>query len=159
METHVSSGQGHRPHFNLLLTTEECLRDDKMQDIFLEPQINPHFISLLTTQECPGLKPPETDLCVERHSCSGGEHVLADQVAGMLAMMVTTILTILRILTIVRSMMLTTTLMAQVNIVGETLQGLNGPEMLPLLAEQSEKEVTVFITNINIFTLTTTIIT
>ena len=56
-------------------------------------------------------------------------------------------------------MMLTTTLMAQVNIVGETLQGLNGPEMLPLLAEQSEKEVTVFITNINIFTLTTSIIT
>ena len=56
-------------------------------------------------------------------------------------------------------MMLTTTLMAQVNIVGETLQGLNGPEMLPLLAEQSEKEVTVFITNINIFSLTTAIIT
>ena len=42
---------------------------------------------------------------------------------------------------------------------GETLQGLNGPEMLPLLAEQSEKEVTVFITNINIFILTTAIIT
>ena len=137
-----------------------------MQDIFLETQINPHFISLLTTQECPGLKPPETDLCVERHSCSGGEHVLADQVAGVLAMtmMITilTILTILMILTILRivlSMMLMTTLIAQVNIVGETLQGLSGPEMLPLLAEQSEKEVTVFITNINIFTLTTTIIT
>ena len=106
------------------------------------------------------MKPPETDLCVERHSCSGGEHVLADQVAGVLAMtMMITILTILTILRIVLSMMLMTTLIAQVNIVGETLQGLSGPEMLPLLAEQSEKEVTVFITNITIFILTTTIIT
>ena len=41
------------------------------------------FIKILKPdQECPGLKPPETDLCIEKPSCSGNDsHVLADSVS------------------------------------------------------------------------------
>ena len=37
----------------------------------------------LPDKECPGLKPPETDLCVEKPSCSGtaSSQVLADSVS------------------------------------------------------------------------------
>ena len=39
----------------------------------------------MPNKECPGLKPPETDLCVEKPSCSGDSQVLADSVSLILS--------------------------------------------------------------------------
>ena len=77
----------------------------------------------MPNKECPGLKPPETDLCVEKPSCSGDSQVLADSVSLILSHEKENLI-----------------LIVQVNIVGETLQSIDGPEMLPLIADQSEKE-------------------
>jgi hypothetical protein len=85
----------------------EGIRFRKVQcKIFLEFS---KTVASLPDKECPGLKPPGTEICVERPSCGSGWDVLADTVS----------------------------------IVQDTLRrGGDGPEILPLLAEEAEKEPT-----------------
>ena len=76
-----NSKKHHRHNCHRHFTPSSCTPSQVECKIFLEFS---KTVASLPDKECPGLKPPETDLCVEKPSCSGDSHVLADSVSLIL---------------------------------------------------------------------------